>query len=73
MGRQQIKLNRAKCQKCGDTLESLGVEDRKVCKCKNLVVGGGLVELYRQALYISQVVEMSEFDYDPDWQEPPGV
>ena len=65
MGKQVIKVNRARCDACQDVLESRGVDDRKICRCKNLVINGGTQELYRKALFISQTTEMSEFEYDP--------
>jgi hypothetical protein len=65
MGRQIIKRNRAQCQGCMTILESTKEDDLLVCACKNLVVGGGLVELYRSAQYISKLTEMSEFEFDP--------
>jgi hypothetical protein len=65
VGRQIIKLNSAKCDKCGDILISNSEQDRQVCKCKNLMISGGNVELVRNALFISQMTEMSQFEYDP--------
>jgi hypothetical protein len=67
MGKQIIKVNRARCDACGDILESRGEEDRKVCRCKNLMISGGNRELVRQALFISQMTEMAEFEYDPTY------
>jgi hypothetical protein len=65
MGKQIIKVNRARCDACGIILTSNGAEDKQICRCKNLMIGGGTVELFRNALYISQMTEMSEFEYDP--------
>ena len=65
MGKQIIKRNRARCDACNVILESRGADDKQVCRCKNLMIGGGLDELFRNALYISQMTEMSEFEYDP--------
>ena len=70
MGRQIIKRNRAQCRRCNDILESTTESDRVVCRCKNLVVSGGTIELYRSALYISDLVEMAEFEFDPTAVDP---
>jgi hypothetical protein len=72
MGKQIIKVNRAQCTSCGDVLDSRGVEDRKICKCKNLMINGGTRELFRSAMFVSQIREMSEFEYDPTAVDEPS-
>lgn len=42
-----IKVNRAKCNNCGDIIESTHVHDFKWCKCGGLAVDGGKEYLRR--------------------------
>lgn len=38
---QKIIVNRIKCTKCGDIIESKSVHDFKFCKCRAVAVDGG--------------------------------
>jgi hypothetical protein len=38
---RKIKVNRIKCNKCGDIIESISVHDFKFCKCGAVAVDGG--------------------------------
>ena len=38
---QKILINRIKCKKCGDIIQSNSVHDFKFCKCKSVAVDGG--------------------------------
>ena len=37
----RIKVNKIKCKKCGDIIESLHRHDFKFCKCGAVAVDGG--------------------------------
>lgn len=43
----KIILNKIKCKKCGDEIESCSVHDFKFCKCGAVAVDGGLDYLRR--------------------------
>ncbi len=38
---QKILINKIKCKKCGDIIESVSVHDFKFCKCGAVAVDGG--------------------------------
>lgn len=38
---ERILVNRIKCKKCGDIIESVSVHDFKECKCGAVAVDGG--------------------------------
>ena len=40
--RKKIKVNKARCKKCGDTIESKTRHDFQSCKCGAIFVDGGL-------------------------------
>ncbi len=37
----KIMINKIRCKKCGDIIESKSVHDFKFCKCKSVAVDGG--------------------------------
>ena len=37
----KIIINKIKCNKCGDIIESISVHDFKLCKCGAVAVDGG--------------------------------
>ena len=39
--RKQIVINRIKCRKCGDVIESTSVHDYRQCSCGACAVDGG--------------------------------
>ena len=43
----KIIVNKIRCLKCGDTIESVSVHDFKWCKCGAVAVDGGLEYLKR--------------------------
>lgn len=43
----RIIRNRARCRKCGDTIESVHRHDWQTCKCESIFVDGGLDYLRR--------------------------
>ena len=38
---QKILVNKIRCKKCGDVIESYSVHDFKYCKCGSVAVDGG--------------------------------
>jgi len=44
---EKIIINKIKCKKCGDVIESKHVHDFKYCKCKSVAVDGGKEYLKR--------------------------
>lgn len=40
--RPRLKINKIKCKKCGDVIESTYGHDFKYCKCGAIFVDGGL-------------------------------
>ena len=38
---QKILVNKIKCKKCGDVIESITQHDFKYCKCSTVAVDGG--------------------------------
>lgn len=43
----KILVNKIRCKKCGDIIESKSVHDFKFCKCKSVAVDGGCDYLRR--------------------------
>ena len=37
----KITVNKIRCKKCGDVIESKSVHDFKFCKCESVAVDGG--------------------------------
>lgn len=37
----KIMVNKIRCKKCGDVIESRSVHDFKFCKCESVAVDGG--------------------------------
>ena len=37
----KIMVNKIRCKKCGDVIESKSVHDFKFCKCESVAVDGG--------------------------------
>nr|DAR44169.1 MAG TPA: Trm112p-like protein [Caudoviricetes sp.] len=44
---EKILVNKIRCKKCGDTIESKTVHDFKFCKCGLVAVDGGHYYLRR--------------------------
>lgn len=44
---KKILVNKIKCKKCGDIIESKSVHDFKFCKCGSVAVDGGHAYLRR--------------------------
>jgi len=56
----KILVNKIKCNKCGDIIESTHRHDFKFCKCKSVAVDGGKDYLKRNFTVTSDYTEMSE-------------
>lgn len=55
----KIILNKIRCNKCGDELESTSTHDFKWCKCNSVAVDGGLDYLRRVAKNKNDYTELS--------------
>ena len=44
---EKIKINKIRCKRCGDIIESKTVHDFKFCKCGAVAVDGGKENLRR--------------------------
>ena len=38
---QKVLVNKIKCKKCGEIIESISRHDFKFCKCRSVAVDGG--------------------------------
>lgn len=59
----QIILNKIKCKKCGDEIESRSVHDFKFCRCGAVAVDGGH-EYLRRCGNREDWIELSETEDD---------
>ena len=64
-----ILVNRAKCLKCGDIIESTYRHDFKWCKCGALAVDGGQDYIKRCFESLENVEELSLYSDDHDYEE----
>ena len=53
---EKIIVNRIRCKRCGDVIESLYTHDSKMCKCRLVGVDGGKE-------YLRRTFTHSEDDY----------
>ena len=60
-----ILHNKARCLKCGETLESETVYDFKTCLCENLSVDGGK-EYVKRSFQTMEWEELSEFEKEEE-------
>ncbi len=58
---KKIIVNKAKCKKCGDIIESKEVNDFKRCTCGSIAVDGGL-EYIKRVGNKEDVIELSKFE-----------
>lgn len=56
----KILINKIKCKKCGDIIESTHVHDYRVCKCGAVAVDGGKDYLKRCGK-IEDIEDLSEY------------
>ena len=59
-----IKVNKARCKKCGDVIESKHRHDFRTCKCEAIFVDGGK-DYIRRGGSPSDCEELSEYTDDP--------
>lgn len=64
-----IWLNKAKCKKCGDIIQSNNLHDFKSCKCGAITVDGGSWYCKRTAKNIEDFEELSVGYNDIDQSE----
>lgn len=55
----KILVNKIRCNKCGDELESIYTHDFKWCKCNSVAVDGGLEYLRRIVKSENDYIELS--------------
>ncbi len=56
---KEIIVNKIKCKKCGDVIESKHLNDFKWCKCNSIAVDGGKDYLKRIG-NLNSYIELSE-------------
>ena len=59
---KKIKLNSAKCNKCGEVLISRFTHDFQTCSCGKVSVDGGKDYLKRSAMLKSDYIELTEYE-----------
>ena len=60
---EKIKINKIRCKRCGDIIESKTVHDFKFCKCGAVAVDGGKEYLRRCFINIEDdYEELSEYE-----------
>lgn len=57
---RKILVNKIKCKKCGDVIESVTVHDFKSCKCGAVAVDGGH-DYLRRVGELEEMEDMSEY------------
>ena len=65
---KKIQKNKARCRKCGDTIESLYRHDFKWCSCKAIFIDGGLDYLRRGGDFVT-LEELSEWGPEEESDE----
>ena len=60
--KHKILVNKAKCNKCGDIIESMYRTHYVTCSCGNLSVDGGKDYIRRGFMNETDYIEMSEMD-----------
>lgn len=58
-----IIVNKAKCLKCGEVLESVYRNDFRLCSCGSMAVDGGH-DYLRRCGNLDEIEELSEFEED---------
>lgn len=62
--RQIVYVNRARCKKCGDIIESKSVHDFKQCKCGAIFTDGGKDYIRRGSKDLNDIEDLSLTTYD---------
>ena len=57
---EKIIINKAKCKKCGDIIESKKINDFKRCTCGSIAVDGGQ-EYIKRVGNKDDIMELSKF------------
>lgn len=57
---EKIIVNKAKCKKCGDIIESKEVNDFKRCTCGSIAIDGGQ-EYIKRVGNKDDIIELSKF------------
>ena len=65
---RKILINRIRCKKCGDVIESESVHDFKFCKCGAVAVDGGNRYL-RRCGDRNDWEDLSQYSEVPDYKE----
>ncbi len=55
----RILVNKVRCNKCGEKIESISTHDFKFCKCNSVAVDGGLDYLRRLGRSEKDYTELS--------------
>ncbi len=58
---EKIKVNKIRCRKCGDIIESLSVHDFKFCRCGAVAVDGGH-DYLRRCGNLDEIEDLSEVE-----------
>lgn len=58
---RKIAVNKIRCKKCGDVIESKSVHDFKFCKCQSVAVDGGH-DYLRRVGEIGSWEDLSEYE-----------
>ena len=57
---RKIKVNKIRCKKCGDIIESTSVHDFKFCSCESVAVDGGK-DYLRRCGNLEDIEDLSEY------------
>lgn len=57
---RKIKVNKIRCKKCGDIIESTSVHDFKFCSCESVAVDGGK-DYLRRCGNLDDIEDLSEY------------
>lgn len=60
---KKIYVNKIRCKKCNDIIESVSVHDFKTCSCGAVSVDGGH-DYLRRCGYKEDIEELSEYEED---------
>ena len=58
---RKIAVNKIRCKKCGDVIDSKSVHDFKFCKCQSVAVDGGH-DYLRRVGEIGSWEDLSEYE-----------
>lgn len=58
-----IKVNKIRCKRCNEIIESKSVHDFKWCLCKSVAIDGGK-EYLKRCGNLEDIEELSEYEED---------